>query len=583
MAERRPRPLRSLVSLAIITFMLAGAIFAGTQFSDASFAPKLALDLEGGTQIILTPQTEDGSAVTPDDINQAIEIIRQRVDASGVAEAEITRQGDQNIVVALPGEPTQETLDLVRRSAQLRFRPVITAGGPAAIDAPTLTQILAEEKPEYVVEDGATADELAQEVADADGDGVISNEPVTAPTSNSDAAWVTEQMIYEFYTLDCTNPANLDGGDTTPSGEPKVACMQDGTGKFILGPTDLEGTSVTQASSGLRQSAQGGTTNIWEVQLTFDDEGARAFDEVSQRLLTLTPPQNQFGIVLDGLVVSNPGIDERISGGNASIWGSGIDRESAATLANQLQFGSLPLNFTVQSEEQLSATLGVQQLRVGITAGLVGLALVIIYMLFQYHALAFVTLLSLGIAGVLTYLTITLLSWTIGYRLSLAGVAGLIIAIGITADSFIVYFERIRDEVRDGRRLEDAVEYGWHRARRTIFASDGINFLAAIVLYMLAVGSVRGFAFTLGLTTLIDLLVVMVFTYPLMTLLVRTNYFGQGKKFSGLDPVHLGANTASYRGRLSFGPPGAKSGEGKKLSIAERKAAETAEKEVVEL
>ncbi|MDN5558748.1 MAG: SecD/SecF family protein translocase subunit, partial [Ruaniaceae bacterium] len=284
-----------------------------------------------------------------------------------------------------------------------------------------------------------------------------------------------------------------------------------------------------------------------------------------------------------GLVVSNPGIDERISGGNPSISGSGIDRESAATLANQLQFGSLPLNFTVQSEEQLSATLGVQQLRVGITAGLVGLALVIIYMLFQYHALAFVTLLSLGIAGVLTYLTITLLSWTIGYRLSLAGVAGLIIAIGITADSFIVYFERIRDEVRDGRRLEDAVEYGWHRARRTIFASDGINFLAAIVLYMLAVGSVRGFAFTLGLTTLIDLLVVMVFTYPLMTLLVRTNYFGQGKKFSGLDPVHLGANTASYRGRLSFGPPGAKSGEGKKLSIAERKAAETAEKEVVEL
>ncbi len=582
MAERRPRPVRSLISLAIIAVLLAGVIFAGTKLSDASLTPKLALDLEGGTQIILTPQTEDGSTVTPDDINQAIEIIRQRVDASGVAEAEITRQGDQNIVVALPGEPSQETLDLVRRSAQLRFRPVIVAGGPAAVDAPSLTQILTEANPDYEVQEDATAEELAEEVADADGDGVLSNEPSTTPTSNSDAAWATEQMVYEFYMLDCTNPANLDGGDTTPSAEPKVACMQDGTGKFILGPTDLEGTSVTQASSGLRQSAQGGTTNIWEVQLQFDDEGASAFDEVSQRLMTLTSPQNQFGIVLDGLVVSNPAIDERISGGPASISGSGINRESAATLANQLQFGSLPLNFTVQSEEQLSATLGVQQLRVGIIAGLVGLALVIVYMLFQYHALAFVTLLSLVIAGVLTYLSITLLSWLIGYRLSLAGVAGLIIAIGITADSFIVYFERIRDEVRDGRRLEDAVEYGWHRARRTIFASDGINFLAAVVLYMLAVGGVRGFAFTLGLTTLIDLLVVVVFTHPLMTLLVHTSYFGQGKKFSGLDPVHLGATTASYRGRGSFGPPGTKQPTGRTLSIAQRKAAAAAEKEVVE-
>lgn len=568
MAERRPRPVRSLISLAVIVFIIAGAIFAGTKFSDASFTPKLALDLEGGTQIILTPQTEDGSEVTADDINQAIKIIRQRVDASGVSEAEITRQGSQNIVVALPGEPSQETLDLVRRSAQLRFRPVIVASGPLAIDAENLKLVLEDERPDFEISDDATVDELAFAAADQDGDGVLSTEPSTTPTSNSDGAWVTEQILYDYYTLDCSDPSNLDGGDQTPSGDPMVACDSTGASKFIVGPTDIEGTHVTQASSGLKTTGQGAVTNEWQVSMEFDSEGAQLFADVTARLATLDSPQDQFAVVLDGLVVSNPYVSESITGGQASISGSGINRESAATLANQLSFGSLPLNFTVQSEEQLSATLGDHQLELGIMAGLIGFALVIIYMIFQYHALGFVALASLGLALGLTYLTITLLSWLMGYRLSLAGVAGLIISIGITVDSFILYFERIRDEVREGRILTDAAQYGWRRARTTIFASDSVNFAAALVLYFLAVGGVRGFAFTLGLTTLIDLVVVILFTYPLMTLLVRTRYFGEGRRFSGLDPVRLGS-TVSYRGRGTF-EPGTK---GSKLSIAERKAA----------
>ncbi|HZK05655.1 MAG TPA: protein translocase subunit SecD [Actinomycetaceae bacterium] len=577
------RPGRTLLVLGTILLVLAGVLIGGVRFSDATFAPKLALDLEGGTQIILTPKTTDGSQISDDDINQAISIIRQRVDASGVAEAEITRQGQQNIVVALPGEPEQATLDLVRQSAQLRFRPVLMVGNPG----PVTPDMLVPSEPEAdaslddgavpedaVPEENAEADaapgdvapesgspsqqeieEAAFAAADLDGDGILSNEPTTTPLSNSDQAWVTEQMVFDFYVLDCTDPANLAGGDTYDPADPAVACSSESTAKFALGPADLEGTQVDSATSGLRTTQLGTVTNEWIVQLGFDDEGAQVFNEVTQRLIDLPSPQNQFGIVLDGNVISAPVVNVVIPDGNAEITGN-FTQDSAAILANQLSFGSLPLNFEVQSEEQISATLGIEQLERGVLAGLVGLGLVVIYMLIQYHALGFVALASLSVAALSSYLAIAILSWTTGYRLSLAGVAGLIVAIGITADSFIVYFERIRDEVREGRRLRDAVDHGWVRARRTILASDAVNFLAAAVLYFLAVGGVRGFAFTLGLTTLVDLLVVFLFTHPVMQLLIRTRFFGEGRRFSGLDPAHLGASIATYRGRGSFAPTG---------------------------
>ena len=535
---RRRHPARTLLTLAVLTVAVFGAIFAGTRWSDATWTPKLALDLEGGTQLILAPVAEDESAVSSETIAQAIEVIRQRVDSSGVAEAEITSQGGSNIVVALPGRPSEETLDLVRTSAQMEFRPVLTYGAPAptAVATPTPTA-------------GETA--AAEEPSD---------EPTkAAPDNASDAAYyITPAVQARYDALDCTDPANLTGGQAAPADRALVTCDPTGAVKYVLGPVEVEGSRIANASSGLQVSQSGAVTNTWAVNIEFDREGTRTFADVTERLQGLPAPQNQFGIVLDGLVISAPSLDPGvvISDGKPEISGS-FTRESATSLANQLKFGSLPLSFEVQSEEQISATLGSEQLEKGLIAGLIGLLLVVVYSLFQYRALGLVTVASLLIAGVLTYGIVTLLSWTQGYRLSLPGVAGLIVAIGITADSFIVYFERIRDELREGRTLVAAVDRAWERARRTIIASDAVNFLAAIVLYFLAVGSVRGFAFTLGLTTLLDLLIVFTFTHPVMRLIAKTRFFGSGHPLSGLDPRRLGAPDASRyvgRGRVVRGP-----------------------------
>jgi len=556
---------RTLVTLAVLVTALLGTLLIGTRFSDASLTPKLALDLEGGTQVILRPVAQDGEQVTAEAIAQAIDIIRQRVDASGVAEAEITSQGGSsggtNIVVSLPGEPDQATLDLVRESAQMLFRPVLTYNTPGVTEPTTAIADLAD------------------------------------PADASDLAWLTQDVLDTFAALDCTDPANLTGGSSASGAQdaPISACDQQGAFKYVLGPVEILGNDIDSASSGLRVGPTGALTNEWVTNITFTSAGTSAFRDVTTRLLALESPRNQFAMVLDGLVISAPAVNNVISDGRAEISGT-FTRESAALLAQQLNFGALPLTFEVQSEQQISATLGSEQLQKGLLAGLVGLILVALYSLVQYRALGFVTIASLVVAGVITYGLITLLSWTQGYRLSLPGVAGIIVAIGITADSFIVYFERVRDELRDGRSLPAAVEEGWRRARRTILASDAVNFLAAIVLYFLAVGGVRGFAFTLGLTTLVDLVVVMLFTHPLLIVLARTRFFGEGHRLSGLDPEALGARSR-YVGRGKVvpagsrafpgpgGPPDETSGDDgaplvsddadpRRLTIAERRAAQ---------
>lgn len=533
--------MRTLAILGGAIVALLGVIVAGSVWSDASFLPKLALDLEGGTQIILTPITETGQTVTDDQITQAIDIIRQRVDASGVAEAEITSQGGSNIVVALPGEPDEATLDLVRQSAQMVFRPVLCSTGVFGT--------------------------VGCQTAPAD--------PQPTPTNPSDTAWITEELMTELFALDCTDPANLTGGPHLVGAKdtPVVACAQEGFQAYLLGPVEIDGTHVDSAASGLRVTQTGAVTNEWVTTIEFDREGTTIFRDVTTRLISLESPRNQFAMVLDGLVVSAPSVNAIIANGSAEISGN-FTRESAATLARQLNFGSLPLTFEVQSEQQISATLGSESLQKGLLAGIIGLALVGLFSLFQYRALGTVTIMSLIIAGVLTYLALCVLSWWQGYRLSLPGVAGIIVAIGIIADSFIVYFERIKDELRDGRTLPAAVDEGWRRARRTILASDTVNFIAAFVLYFLAVGGVRGFAFTLGLTTLIDLIVVFCFTHPLMTLLARTRFFGEGHKLSGLSPEDLGTGRR-YVGRGRFAEAGEYADKDRRdgLTIAERKAA----------
>lgn len=557
---------RSLTWLLVITAVLTGVLAYGVIFEKASWAPKLALDLEGGTQITLAPKLGAGEgAPSAEQLDQAVSIIRQRIDASGVSEAEIATQGASNIVVSIPGTPDEETLRRIESSAKLEFRPVIftdvaatSAAGSTESPAPT---------------DGATPAPTPS----------LATTSTAVPTDASDPNWVSPALFDAYTNFDCTT---LDKADTNvaPEADPLITCEASADGKYsykyILGPVEVSGDTISDASSGLIANSQGVSTGTWGVFITFNDKGTGEFADVTQRLSGFDPKtdvRNRFAIVLDGKVISAPTTQAVITDGKPQISGS-FDQKSAKTLGDQLKFGALPLSFVVQSNETISATLGAAQLNSGIVAGLIGLILVVIYSLFQYRMLGLVTVASLVVAGVLTYLMIAILSWRQGYRLSLAGVAGLIVAIGFTADSFIVYFERIRDELRDGRGLPGAVEAGWKRALRTIFAAKAVNLLSAVVLFILAVGNVRGFALTLGLTTVIDVLIVILFTHPILQLLASTRFFSSGHPLSGLDPNALGA---VYRGRAQFRAPvlspakaGASREAARRQTIAERKAAE---------
>jgi preprotein translocase subunit SecD len=543
-------------------------IASGVVFDKAGWTPKLALDLEGGTQIILNPQIAVGATVTEEELAQAVGIIRQRVDATGVSEAEVTTQGGTNIVVSIPGTPDQATLDRIRSSAKLEFRPVLITDVSEIVSqvATSVSDALAKD-PKADVSALGTPQTPATWAA-----------PAGEPTNFSDLNWVTPEIYQEYLTTPC-DVLDSSGANTADPTKTLTVCADDQSYKYILGPVEVDGAMVADASANYIPGANGVQTNEWGVYLTFNAAGTAAFADVTARLTTLVGAQNQFAIVLDGKVISAPRTLAAIPDGKPVISGS-FDEISSKALADQLKFGALPIGFEVQSSDTVTPTLGVAQLESGLIAGAIGLLLVVIYALFQYRALAIVTISSLATAGLLTYVVITYLSQANGYRLSLAGVAGLIVAIGITADSFIVYFERVRDELREGRSLISAVETGWKRAARTIIVSGAVNLLAAIVLFALAVGNVRGFAFTLGVTTVVDLIIVMLFTHPLLQLLARTRFFSSGHPWSGLDGSALGA---VYRGRgefrvdqsVSSGKRSRVSKEAlKRRSIAERNVAE---------
>ena len=331
-----------------------------------------------------------------------------------------------------------------------------------------------------------------------------------------------------------------------------VACgLSNGTSgqwlKFVLAPAQVLGSQIKSASATPQTSS-----TFWQVNLNFNGAGAKAFGALTSQMYSqygkTSSPLDDLAVVLDGQVVSFPSINQgAILGGSADIFGS-FDQTQATNLATVLSYGSLPLTFHQEAEETVTPQLGHDQLNAGLLAGAIGLILVVCYLLFYYRGLAIVAVSSLAIAALLTYLSVIVLGKYQGFALSLAGIAGLIVAIGITADSFVVFFERLRDEVREGgKSLRAAVEHGWGRARRTILVSDTVSFLAAALLYYFAIGDVKGFAFTLGLTTIIDLVVVFTFTKPVMTLLARTKFFGGGHPLSGLDPVRLGAR-APWRG-----------------------------------
>jgi preprotein translocase subunit SecD len=556
---------KSLAWLFVILAGFTGLIgFGSLTDENASFAPKLALDLQGGTQVILAPLLLDGQAVTTEQLDQAVAIIRQRVDASGVSESQVITQGDTNIIVSIPGIPDENTLALIKASAKLEFRAVLVTSQGSA---------LAEFDGTDATGDATTAEPTPAETPTA-------QQPT--PVDASDLNWITPEIQKEFDELDCSTAFREPGQIDDPT-IPLVTCDVSGTAKFILGPVEVDGANISDASNGTVQSSTGASTNTWAVNLEFDPEGSESFATVTQRLFPLEQPRNQFAITLDGFVITAPTTQAVISNGSAQITGS-FDRDSSKVLADQLKYGSLPIGFEVQSQENISATLGQDQLTSGLLAGLIGMVLVVIYSAFQYRGLAIVTIGSLVVAAVLVYLLIAFLSWRQGYRLSMAGVAGLIVAIGITVDSFIVYFERVRDEIREGRNLEVAVENAWKRSIRTILASDAVSFTAAATLFLLTVGNVRGFAFTLGLTTIVDLIVVVLFTHPLLRLLARTKFFSSGHPWSGFDSKALKASGYMGRGQfrtatnLSPGKAGKVSKEAAtRQTIAERKAQQAAQ------
>lgn len=551
MAKRSPLAAArgALLSMVLLMVVMAAGIF-GSTYSGGSWAPKLALDLSGGTQMILSPKVNGSSEgnVSQEQLNQAVEIIRQRVDGAGVSEAEVTTSfgSGNNVVVSVPGTISPETRQLIQASANMTFRPVLVAGEGAA-----------------VAQESRTADDKLPK-------------PSADPTDGSDRNWITADLYKQYEAKDCTAARNEDADSADPT-KPMVACSADGKEKYILGPVELSGSDISTASHSQETSGQGVTTGRWAVNIQFNDAAREKFQNITSRLNAIRAQNSsdaraRFAILLDGKVLSAPVSQAVISDGKPQITGNFTEQQAKA-LADQLKYGALPISFTIQSEQQISATLGSEQLRVGLLTGLIGLLLVFVYSLFQYRLLGFVTIASLVVAGIISYEAIALLGWALNYRLSLAGVAGLIVAIGATADSFIVYFERIRDEIRAGRTIPSAVNHGWKRASRTILASKAVNLLAAVVLYMVSVGSVKGFAFTLGLTAIADLLVVYLFTHPALTLLANTRYFGEGHRHSGLSPESLGS-TPLYRGAGRIRTP-----EEKQLSIAERRRAERAAEE----
>lgn len=522
-SKRQAHPLRTLI---VFFLVIAGLYTIMGVFN--VWSPKLGLDLRGGTTITLTASNTNGSGtVDPASLELARTIIQQRVDAYGVGESEVTTSGDRQIVVSAPNVQSDDLVKLVGQTAQLNFRKVyaMTASQGGTPSTEPSSQPSAE--PSASASNRRPLPQLPTPV------------PSPRPTAPSGKTQPLDELLKwqpgardqsDFSSYQCGTPS------PTPDvpDQPLITCDQKGQFKYLLGPVLIKGESVTKAQAGIPDKGVN-----WVVTLSFNAQGGADFATVTANLAQQTFPQNQFGIVLDSKVVSAPSVSATIAGGQAQIEGSFTQKE-ARDLANVLSYGALPLAFEDSSVDNVSAKLGADQLQAGIIAGIIGLLLVIAYSLLYYRGLAVVVTGSLAIAGLLTWSLMVLLGQAIGFALNLPGIAGAIVAIGVTADSFIIYFERIRDEVRDGRGLRTAIETGWIRSRKTILVADSVSLLSAVVLYVLAIGAVKGFAFTLGLTTLIDLAVVFFFTKPLMTLLGHTKFYGQGRRFSGFEAEHLG-------------------------------------------
>jgi len=539
---------RYLIALVVLLLGLcADVVFGGP--GGAALKPKLALDLQGGASVILTPQTDNGRPPQADQLQTALGIIERRVNGLGVAEAQVVTQGS-NIVVSVPGG-TRSALATLATTAQLRFREVLEqqASVPSGLPLPTPG---ASGQPPSVLPSptaGAGVPPAAPPSASPTSNGravppaldaqaptppgPASASPAPNPTGASPAASPTAAAgttapaaaqsprsgdpytPAAFAALDCSTENARKGGVNDKPDEPIISCSDDGRTKYHLDVAPVVGTDVAGANARLDQFGTG-----WLVSVDFTGQGQSAFTALTQRTVG-----KQVAIVLDGLTLSAPRINTVINT-SAEISGS-FDQKSATALANTLKYGALPLTFTRSEESTVSPTLGRDQLSAGLLAGGLGLLAVVVYSLLYYRALGLITIASLAVSGLLTYAFVVILGDQIGFALSLAGIAGFIVAVGITADSFVVFFERLKDEIQHGRTPRSAVDRAWVRARRTILSADTVSFLAALILYTVSVGAVRGFAFTLGLSTLLDVVVVFLFTRPLISWLSRFRWFSR--------------------------------------------------------
>ena len=551
--------------LAIFLALLVGVYLLVFLTGDKQANPKLGIDLQGGTRVTLTARTPDGSAPTRDALNQAQQIISARVNGLGVSGSEVIIDGS-NLVITVPGNDSSEARNL-GQTARLYIRPVIEvypavppqgqagqppAGAPPAGQPPAAPALPegappgapapAEGAPpaEPAIEPGAPAQEPTEQAPPQPRPYPQAPPPSPAPPKPDEkkdlAQRIADQkkwrqstegqiqyLALQIQATQCNEDDILAGNDDPNL--PLVTCSTDHKQVYLLDKSIISGEQIKNASSGMNNQS-----GEYVVQVEFKPDAASVWAD-----FTASHVGTQTAFVLDSQVVSAPQIEEAIPGGNTQITGQ-FNAQTAKELANVLKYGSLPLSFESSEAETVSATLGLTSLRAGLIAGAIGLALVLLYSLLYYRVLGVLTALSLVASGAMVFAILVLLGRYIQYTLDLAGIAGLIIGIGMTADSFVVFFERIKDEIREGRSFRSAVPRGWARARKTIISGNAVTFLAAVVLYVLAVGQVKGFAFTLGLTTILDVVVVFLVTWPLVYLASKSTTLAK-PAFNGLGAV----------------------------------------------
>lgn len=617
-----------LALLALFALLYAIVAFGSRQ------APKLGIDLVGGTEVVFTAHSQNGAAPTHDQMSQARNILSDRVNGTGVTESTVAIQGSDQLVVSIPGQNANDIKDL-GKAAVLNFRGSVIApvpvtcstkksAKPATYTSPSPTSsgtptssgsgtpsssspsgtAKATKNPGSTRGPSGSASHSGQAAAvrpltkpttgaksgsksGAKSGSKTSSTPSTSasptplptpsssagqapsrcsatsvkdaakaggfkvPLTDTQAAQLSSTQLNDLQ-LALSNFKCKSAGDEPDLPDTYyIACDGDQTSTaryaYLLGPVIVPGKEIDTASA-VEGTGQNGSGFGWSISLELKSSGQSAWANytkahndggISQTPSVLscsansTPCADFVSFTLDGNVISSPVNEGAINGGATQIQGS-FTQQSATELANQLKYGALPLSFKTSDVNSVSATLGTQQLKAGLLAGAIGLILVVIYSLIYYRALGLVTIASLIVSGGLTYGALVMLSTQIGYTLSLAGIAGFIVAVGITADSFVVFFERLKDEVHEGRSVRVAVPRAWVRARRTILSADTVSFLAAAVLYYFTTADVRGFAFTLGLSTILDLIVVFLFTHPMVSLLSRSQAFGSAR-FTGLD------------------------------------------------